>query len=79
MNEELSRIRRNVDQKIDEFEETVRADVTDEISELKCRVNSLKNNSTQPDNGVAKSVISRGLPSTHREDMYYRLVYTNLF
>jgi len=57
--------------KIDEFEETVRADVTDE--------NSLKNNSTQPDNGVAKSVISRGLSSTHREDMYYRLVNTNLF
>ncbi|WAR08689.1 LOW QUALITY PROTEIN: hypothetical protein MAR_018647 [Mya arenaria] len=68
INSELNRIRRDVDDRMDVFKETMRVDVSEEITELKAKVDSLADNRPASGNDIFRNIIIRGLAEIQNEN-----------
>lgn len=77
VNTELNRIRKDVDDKIDFVKETLRADIADDITELRSRVDSIAGNQGQSSHDhssdIAKNIVIRGLLELHNENIVTRV------
>lgn len=69
VNTELSRIRNDVDQKLNSVKDTIRADIADDISELKSRVDSITDVQGQTNCDISKNIVIRGLRNERNENV----------
>ncbi|WAQ97664.1 hypothetical protein MAR_030354 [Mya arenaria] len=73
INSELNRIRRDVDDRMDVFKEIMRVDVSEEITELKAKVDSLADNRPASGNDISRNIIIRALAEIQNENTVSRV------